>query len=117
MLTEAGYADGFDMDFACPSGAYTNFEQVCEAIQGYLMDVGINTNLDLMESGKYWDLEAEKELPPLFGDSWSETSGEALPRLQGALGGWDASFSAWSDPEIDRLLGEIEVTMDDDAAC
>ena len=102
LLTEAGYADGFDMDFACPSGAYTNFEQVCEAIQGYLMDVGINTNLDLMESGKYWDLEAEKELPPLFGDSWSETSGEALPRLQGALGGWDASFSAWSDPEIDR---------------
>ncbi len=115
LLAEAGYADGFDMDFACPSGAYTNFEQVCEAIQGYLMDVGINTNLDLMESGKYWDLEAEKELPPLFGDSWSETSGEALPRLQGALGGWDASFSAWSDPEIDRLLGEIEVTMDDDA--
>ena len=115
LLAEAGYPDGFEMEFACPSGAYTNFEQVCEAIQGYLADVGIQTDLELMESGKYWDLEAAKELPPLFGDSWSETTGEALGRLQGALGGWDASFSSWSDPEIHRLLGEIETTVDDDA--
>ncbi len=115
LLAEAGYPDGFEIDFACPSGAYTNFEQVCEAIVGYLGDVGITANLELMESGQYWDLEAKKELPPLFGDSWSETSGEAYPRLTGALGGWDASFSAWSDPEIDRLLGEIGKEMDDDA--
>jgi peptide/nickel transport system substrate-binding protein len=115
LLAEAGYADGFEIDFACPAGAYTNFEQVCEAIQGFLADVGIQTNLELMESGKYWDLEAKKELPPLFGDSWSEATGEALPRLDGALGGMNASFSAWSDPEIDRLLGEIRTTVDDDA--
>lgn len=115
LLAEAGYPDGFTMDFACPAGAYTHFEEVCEAIQGYLSDVGIETNLEFMESGRYWDLEAEKKLPPLFGDSWSERSGEALPRLIGALGGWDASFSAWSDPEIDRLLEEIGKTVDDTA--
>jgi peptide/nickel transport system substrate-binding protein len=115
LLAEAGYPDGFEMNFACPAGAYTNFEQVCEAVQGYLGEVGIQTNLELMESGKYWDLEAKKELPPLFGDSWSEQSGEALPRLKGALGGMNASFSSWSDPEIDRLLGEIGKTVDDDA--
>jgi peptide/nickel transport system substrate-binding protein len=115
LLADAGYADGFEIDFACPSGAYTNFEQVCEAIVGYLGDVGITTNLEMMESGQYWDLESKKELPPLFGDSWSATVGEAYPRLTGALGGWDASFSAWSDPEIDRLLGEIGKEMDDNA--
>lgn len=113
LLAEAGYEDGFSMGFACPIGAYTNFEQVCEAIQGYLSDVGIETELELMESAAYWDLEAEKQLPPLFGDSWSETSGEALPRLIGALGGMDSSFSSWSDPEIDRLMDEISVTVDD----
>lgn len=114
LLAEAGYPDGFEMDFACPSGAYTNFEQVCEAVAGYLDDVGIKTSLEFMESSRYWDLEAEKKLPPLFGDSWSERSGEALPRLIGALGGWDASFSSWSDPEIDRLLEEIGQTVDDE---
>jgi peptide/nickel transport system substrate-binding protein len=115
LLAEAGYPDGFSMGFSCPIGAYTNFEQVCEAIQGYLGEVGIETELELMESAAFWDLEANKELPPLFGDSWSEGTGEALPRLIGALGGMDASFSSWSDPEIDRLLDEISVTVDDTA--
>jgi peptide/nickel transport system substrate-binding protein len=112
LLAEAGYPDGFEMDFACPAGAYIFFEQVCEAIQGYLADVGIETNLEIMESGQYWDLEAEKQLPPLFGDSWSSTLGEAYNRLYGALGGWDASYSSWSDPTIDEYLAEIEQAID-----
>jgi len=68
-----------------------------------------------MESGQYWDLESNKELPPLFGDSWSAAGGEAYRRLTGALGGMDASYSSWSDPEIDRLLNEIKLTADQDA--
>lgn len=115
MLAEAGYPDGFSMDFACPAGAYTNFEQVCEAVQGYLAEVGIETDLNIMESGAFWDLEAAKELPPIFGDSWSATIGEALQRLIGALRGWDASYSAWEDPVILDLLDRIEVEVDDDA--
>lgn len=112
LLAEAGYPDGFSMGFAAPSGVYANFEEVVEAIQGYLGDVGIETDLEIMESGRFWDLEASKELPPLFGDSWSER-GEALPRLIGALGGWDAPYSAWSDPVIDDYIAQIQVTVDD----
>jgi peptide/nickel transport system substrate-binding protein len=114
LLADAGYADGFQMDMACPAGAYTNFEQVCEAVQGYLAEVGIETNLEIMESGAFWDLEAAKQLPPLFGDSWSATIGEALPRLVGALTGEGSSFSSWSDPAIIDLINQISVTVDDD---
>ncbi len=114
LMEEAGYGKGFKIGFACPSGAYTNFEQVCEAIQGFLGAINIETDLSLMESGKYWDLEAKKQLPPLFGDSWAEPTGEALPRLQGALGGMEASFSAWSDPKIKDLLDKISNTVDND---
>ena len=115
LLAEAGYPDGFAMNMACPAGAYTNFEQVCEAVQGYLGEVGIEVELEIMESGAFWDLEAEKQLPPLFGDSWSATIGEALPRLIGALTGEGASFSSWSDPTIIDLINEISVTVDDEA--
>lgn len=113
LLAQAGYPDGFKIGFACPAGAYANFEQVCEAIQGYLQEVGIQAELQIMESGSYWDLESKKELPPLFGDSWSETAGESLMRLSGALGGMKASYSAWSDPDIDRLLDLISKTVND----
>jgi peptide/nickel transport system substrate-binding protein len=112
LLAEAGYADGFAMDMACPAGAYTNFEEVCEAIVGYLGDVGIDVSLEIMESGQYWDLEAVKELPPLFGDSWSALGGEAFRRLTGALMGADAAYSSWSDPEIIDRLNQIKATVD-----
>jgi len=115
LLADAGYEDGFAMDMACPAGAYMNFEEVCEAVVGYLGDVGIDVTLEIMESGQYWELEANKELPPLFGDSWSTLSGEALRRLTGALGGWDAAYSSWSDPVIDDLLAKISTTVDREA--
>ena len=111
LLAEAGYADGFEMGMACPAGAYMNFEEVCEAIAGYLGEVGIDINLDIMESGQFWELEANKELPPLFGDSWSTLSGEALRRLTGALGGWDAAYSSWSDPVLDDYLADISTNV------
>jgi peptide/nickel transport system substrate-binding protein len=115
LLAEAGYPDGFEMDMACPAGAYTNFEEVCEAVAGYLGEVGITVNLEIMESGQYWDLEANKELPPLFGDSWSALGGEAFRRLTGALMGWDAAYSSWEDEKIIGLLDEIKATVDRDA--
>ena len=115
LLAEAGYPDGFAMDMACPAGAYTHFEEVCEAIVGYLGEVGVDVSLEIMESGQYWDLEANKELPPLFGDSWSAVGGEAFRRLMGALMGWDAAYSSWHDEEIVRLLNEIKGTVDREA--
>jgi peptide/nickel transport system substrate-binding protein len=112
LLAQAGYPDGFEMDMACPAGAYTHFEEVCEAVAGYLGDVGIKINLEIMESGQYWDLEAAKELPPLFGDSWSATGMEAYRRLIGALGGEGAAYSSWSDDKIIQMLDEIKSTVD-----
>lgn len=114
LLADAGFQDGFDIDFRCPSGAYTNFEQVCEAVQGYLSAVGINAKLELMESGEYWALEAHKELPGVFGDSWSNTLPEAIGRIEGALGP-NASYAAWNTPEITALLEGMQTTLDDEA--
>ena len=57
-MAEAGFADGFDIGFGCPSGAYSNFEQVCEAVAAQLGEVGVNASLEITESGAYWDLEA-----------------------------------------------------------
>jgi peptide/nickel transport system substrate-binding protein len=115
LLAQAGYPNGFKIGFACPAGAYAHFEEVCEVVQAYLLDVGIETDLEIMESGHYWALEAAKELPPLFGDSWSETTGEAYNRMSGALFGWDASYSSWEDEKIISMLHQIGTTVDIEA--
>jgi peptide/nickel transport system substrate-binding protein len=117
LLTDAGFGDGFSIGMACPSDAYTNFSEVCEAVAAQLGEVGIDAQLDIMESGSFWDLEATKALPPMFGDSWSANSNEpsAYDRIFGAMGGENASYSSWSDPVIDDLLNKVLTTLDDTA--
>lgn len=115
LLAEAGYPEGFEIGMACPTGAYANFEEVCQAVAGYLEDVGVRIQggeIQFMESGHYWDLEANKELPPLFGDSWSSPYPESLERLRGAMLAERADFSAWKDPWVIDMLGRIGRTLD-----
>lgn len=115
LLAEAGYPEGFSIGMACPSGAYTNFVEVCKAVANDLAAVGITfegEGLQLIESSTFWELEADKALPPLFGDSWSTTSGEAIIRLRGALGGEKSSFAAWADPQITAMMEAISGEFD-----
>lgn len=114
LLKAAGYPDGFAIEFACPAGAYPRFEQVCQAVRDDLNAVGVVADLTMMEPEQFWDLQGKKQLPPLFGDAWSETAGEALPRLKGALD-TRADYSAWSDPKIHALIRDIESTVDPEA--
>lgn len=112
LLAEAGYPDGFAIEMAGPSETYTNFEQVLQAVAGYWGDIGIEVDLQFMESGRFWGLEAERQLPPLFGDSWSSSMGEAFPRLVGSVGGEDASYAAWLDPVLVDMVREVQLTAD-----
>ncbi len=114
LLAEAGYPDGFEIELAGPSDTYINFEQVLQALVGYWGEVGIEVDLQLMESGRFWELQAARELPPLFGDSWSSSTGEAFPRLVGSVGGEDASYAAWLDPVLVEMVREIQLTPDQD---
>jgi peptide/nickel transport system substrate-binding protein len=112
LLAEAGYPDGFAIEMAGPSDTYINFEQVLQALVGYWGEIGITVDLQLMESGSFWGMQANRELPPLFGDSWSSSTGEAFPRLVGSVGGEDASYAAWLDPVLVDLVKEIQLTAD-----
>lgn len=114
LLADAGYPDGFSIEMAGPSDTYVNFEDVLQAVAGFWGEIGVEVDLEFMESGRFWDLQASRELPPLFGDSWSSSMGEAYPRLLGSVGGEDASYAAWLDPKLVDMVRQIELTPDED---
>lgn len=111
LLAEAGYPNGFSIGMACPSGAFSHINEVCEAIVGYLGNVGIRVDLQLMESNAFWDRQSKKQLPPLFVDSWSSAYREAFNRLQGTLIK-DATYAQWYDPKFETLTNQIGATVD-----
>jgi peptide/nickel transport system substrate-binding protein len=45
LVAEAGYPDGFSVDFHCPNDRYLNDEAICQAFVGMLGRIGINANL------------------------------------------------------------------------
>lgn len=111
LLSEAGYPDGFQMDMACPDAAFPHINEVCQAVREYFNQVGITGELNFMEANAFWDQQAEKQLPPLFIDSWSSEMSDAFERLQGTLG-QDESYAQWYNEDLANLLTQISVTAD-----
>ena len=54
LLTEAGYADGFEVGMDCPNDRYVNDAAICQAIVGMLARVGIKVNLMAQPKALYF---------------------------------------------------------------
>lgn len=111
LLAEAGYPQGFKIGMACPSGAYTNDKDVCQAIAGYLQRLGIEVDLQVMESNRYWDLQAKKQLPPLFFEGYGDRLQDPHLQLRGALT-LDSKWTAFEKKEFTELIQEAGATTD-----
>lgn len=104
LLAEAGYAQGFRVGMACPSGAYANDKEACEAIAGYLgQRLGIKVDLQVMESNRFWDLEAKRQLPPLFFDGVGDRYQDPDTQLKGILHP-DSKWTSFDKQEFNELI-------------
>lgn len=56
LLKEAGIPEGLTVKLWCPSGRYTAVVPVCEAVAGYLRDIGLNVEFQTYEWGTYIDM-------------------------------------------------------------
>ena len=89
---------------ACPSGAYANDKEACEAIAGYLgQRLGIKVDLQVMESNRFWDLEAKKQLPPLFFDGVGDRYQDPDTQLRGVLHP-DSKWTSFDKKEFNDLI-------------
>jgi peptide/nickel transport system substrate-binding protein len=114
LLAEAGHPQGFKVGMGCPTGAYANDKEICQAVAGYLERLGVEADVQFMESAKYWDLEAKKQLPPLFFDGWSERFLDPDTQLKGVIGP-DSKYAAFEKKEFSDLIAEASSTVDQEA--
>ena len=111
LLAEAGYAQGFKIGMACPSGAYANDKEACEAVAGYLQRFGIQVDLQVMEPNRFWDLEAKKQLPPLFFDGVGDRYQDPDQQLRGVMLP-DSKWTSFDKREFDDLIVAGGSTVD-----
>jgi peptide/nickel transport system substrate-binding protein len=121
LLTEAGYPDGFALTIYGPNDRYLNDAKVLQAIAPMLTRIGIETKVVTLP----WSVFITQASAPNYAYSVflignSATTGEASFGLRAQFATVDfkagmgsSNRARYSNPEVDRVLGEALRTVDD----
>lgn len=120
LLADAGYEDGFDMEFYHPTGRYPQDDAVAEAVQAMLADVGINASLTTYDWGTYLDtviVPPEQSEHDTYMLGWGTVTLDADYGLYALFhsGEWPPlgnNVSYYANDQVDALLEEARVTPD-----
>lgn len=114
LLAEAGYADGFTLEFDGTSGIAPKDKEVAELIAAQLAEVGIEVNITLNERGVYLDKLSNANMAPLWSISlnYAPTMDLFGPLYNSTCA---ALHKSHCDPEFDALFDQWVATFDHDA--
>ncbi len=114
LMAEAGYPDGFSIDFDAPNGRYLMDGEVVQVIAGQLREVGIDVNLDIKEWGTFIGAFASDtaEVAPLWYMGWSIPTFDADSILYPL---WTPdTYSGYDNKVMTNLLTEARFNMNRD---
>ncbi len=111
LLAQAGYPNGFDIDFDIPQGRYLKDKEMGEAIAGQLAAVGIRAKTQVMEWGLFTKRQFSHQASPISLIAWvdSQADTDSQNRLLMLSG---STWSQGGDKELDVLLEKIATEMD-----
>jgi peptide/nickel transport system substrate-binding protein len=112
LLAEAGYPDGFEITFMCPSGRYIRDKEVCQAIAAQLERIGVTSQLQFLEVGDFFDKALTGKLGPISYIGTLVETGHVADRMNANSCRYNASFKCEDDYEA--LLERAERTLDPD---
>ncbi|MCG7494309.1 ABC transporter substrate-binding protein [Thalassobius sp. Cn5-15] len=118
LLAEAGYADGFEINFFAPSDRYANGSRVAQAVTQYLSRVGITVNLKTEPWSVFAGKRRDRELGAfLYG--WGHPQGAAqmisfaFASRDKSLGLGASNYSNYQNDAFDAAMQAWAVETDD----
>jgi len=117
LLAEAGYPDGFEVDFACPNNRYINDEAICQAVTAMWSRVGVKAKLRTLPLVNYFPMIQRNEAS-IYMLGWGVPTFDALYSLQslvrtvGAGGDGNYNVGRYSNQRMDYLVDRIKVETD-----
>jgi peptide/nickel transport system substrate-binding protein len=117
LLAEAGYAQGFEVDFACPNNRYINDEEICQAVASMWAKVGVKAKLRTLPLSTYFPMIQRYEAS-IYMLGWGVPTFDALYSLQslvrsvGAQGDGNYNVGRYSNPQLDALIERIKAEVD-----
>jgi peptide/nickel transport system substrate-binding protein len=118
LLAEAGYPNGFEVVMDAPNNRYINDEQIAQAVASDLAKVKIKVKVNAMPKSAYFPkVNSSDSSFNMLG--WSNSDGDASSFLDACVHTYDQdkgygryNGGRYSNPEVDRLIEESDVTID-----
>ena len=117
LLADAGYKEGFEVDFACPNNRYIGDERICQAVAAMWAKVGVKAKLRTLPLVTYFPMIQRYEAS-IYLLGWGVPTFDALYSLQsltrsvGAGGDGNYNVGRYSNPQMDALIERIKVETD-----
>lgn len=117
LMSEAGYADGFEITLDCPNNRYINDERICVAIAGMWAQIKVRTRVNAMPRTTYFP-KLEKLDTSVFLYGWggsitdAETAMTPLMRIRGDKGVGFYNYGQVRNEKFDALAAQSSVEGD-----
>ncbi len=117
LLAEAGYPNGFEVDFACPNNRYINDEEICQAVTAMWAKIGIKAKLRTLPLVTYFP-KIQRHEASIYMLGWGVPTFDALYSLQsltrtmGAQGDGNYNVGRYSNPQMDALVERTKKETD-----
>ncbi len=117
LLAQAGYGQGFEVDFACPNNRYINDEEICQAITAMWARVGVRAKLRTLPLVTYFPMIQRFEAS-IFMLGWGVPTFDGLYTLQSLVrsvgSGGDGNYNVgrYSDQRMDYIVDRIKTETD-----
>jgi len=117
MLADAGYPQGFEVDFACPNNRYINDEEICQAVTGMWAKIGVRAKLRTLPLVTYFPMLQRHEAS-IYMLGWGVPTFDTLYSAQSLFytrgTGGDGNFNAgrYSNPRMDTVIDRIKSETD-----
>jgi peptide/nickel transport system substrate-binding protein len=118
LLTEAGYANGFQLGMDCPNDRYVSDEQICTAIVSMLARIGVKVDLTAQTKAKFFaKIQGPKFDTDFFLIGWTPATYDAHNPLYSLLatyggGRGEVNYGRYSNPAFDDMVGQIGLETD-----
>jgi peptide/nickel transport system substrate-binding protein len=117
LLAEAGYPQGFEVDFACPNNRYISDEEICQSVAAMWAKIGVRAKLRTLPLSTYFPMIQRYEAS-IYMLGWGVPTFDALYSLQslvrsvGAGGDGNYNVGRYSNPQMDALVERIKAEVD-----
>lgn len=118
LLAEAGYPDGFEIDFTCTNNRVPGDAVVCEALAQMWSKIGLKVNAQALNGTVFFPAASRKEYT-MGMSAWGTLTGEAAYTYAAMVHSEDPennlgnfNRTGYDNPEFDKVLEEGMATLD-----